>query len=342
MKRTHTLIAGYYGFGNAGDELILQALIERYRLQDPASPVIACSGNPDATRADFGIEAVNRWNFAALIARMLHAKRFVLGGGGLLQESSGPFNHLYYLTLLLLAKICGCRTETLGLGVDPVRYALNRWLTGWVFNHVVDRIVVRDKGSMRVLRSCVVDRTIECHPDLVFDLSIAERISENSTRVAIAVSDWSAQPGWDQDLAVFCQALQDRLGAEIDLIPFFPNEDAALATAVANQTRATLRVRNWSKPEDLTVWTAEYGLVIGMRFHALVLASKAKVPFIGWGQQPKVRQFCVDQGAPFWDFDRGWNLESVLRQIEDTWERRVAKPAKKVAPPNLVYSRRTH
>ena len=87
-------------------------------------------------------------------------------------------------------------------------------------------------------------------------------------------------------------------------------------------------MRVWEKPEDLISWIPDYGLVIGMRFHALVLATKANVAYVGWGNQSKVRQFCVDQSQPFWDFDRGWNAESVLRQIVDAWGRRAqaAKP----------------
>ena len=83
-----------------------------------------------------------------------------------------------------------------------------------------------------------------------------------------------------------------------------------------SQAKCELGLRVWGKPEDLMTWIPEYELVIGMRFHALVLATKAGVAYVGWGNQSKVRQFCVDQSQPYWDFDRGWNADSVLRQGE--------------------------
>jgi len=342
MKRHKTVFAGYYGFGNAGDELILKALIERIRRSDPASPQIALSQTPEQTSAHFGIEAVNRWNVFSCANAMLSAKRFILGGGGLLQESSGPFNHLYYLGLVVMAHVLGCRTETIGLGVDPVRHTYNRWMTGWVFNHLVDRIAVRDKASMRVLRSCGVDRAIEVQRDLVMELPVKQGQPQNADRIALCVMKWPGRIGWDQDLALFCEALQKKMGVAIDLFPFFPNEDRELSEAIASKTRATIKLRVWEKPEDLLECFSDYGLVISMRYHALVLAHLAGVPVVGWGQQAKVRQFCVDFTQPFWDFDRGWNVDTMLRQISDVWASRNRTEAAPAAKPNLVYSRKTH
>jgi polysaccharide pyruvyl transferase CsaB len=302
---------------------------------------VAFSHDSEATQRHFGIDAVNRWNIPSMLSRLLQAKRFVLGGGGLLQETSGPFNHLYYLFLVVLAKTLGCRTETVGLGVDPIRYAPNRWLTGWVFNHMVDRSVVREKGSMRVLRSCGVDRTIDCQPDLVFDLDVKAGNPLASNKLALVVTDWPTRLGWDQDLALLCEALVQSLGVEIDLIPFFPAEDKAITESLISKSRVNLRLRLWEKPEELLSVISEYGLVVSMRFHALALAAKAGVPFVGWGVQMKIRQFCVDQSQPFWDFDRGWNSDSVVRQIRDAWEHFRQKPTKPTTT-NLVYSRRTH
>lgn len=351
MKRQLIVIAGYYGFGNAGDELILRAMVERFRLQDPASPLVVLSADPAKTAAAFNVMAVNRWNPFAWMGVMFKAKLFVLGGGGLLQEATGSLNHLYYLSLVIAAKFLGAKTETVGLGIDPVRGVFNRWLTGRVFNYWLDRIQVRDKASMRVLRAAGVDRTIDVQPDLVTDLPIVSSKSDAS-RIAFALAPWRGRTGWDQDLALFCQELIQKLNAPIDLIPFFPEQDTPLAEKVIAQVRGELGLRVWGKPEDLLSWIPEYGMVIGMRFHALVLAAKAEVAYIGWGNQCKVRQFCVDNTQPFWDFDRGWNLESVLRQAVDVWGRRataakqrptgatVLVQTPKPSTTNLLYSTR--
>jgi len=353
MKRQAIIIAGYYGFGNAGDELILRALVERYRRQDPASPLIVFSASPEKTATAFNVQAVNRWNPFAWVGPMLKAKLFVLGGGGLLQESTGSMNHFYYLSLIHIAKFLGCKTETVGLGIDPIRGAFNRWLTGWTFNYSLDRIQVRDKASMRVLRASGVDRSVDIQPDLVFDLSVPQG-KPDATRIAFALAPWRGRTGWDQDLGFFCRELSQKLEIPIDLLPFFPEQDVPLAEKVRVQAKCELGLRIWEKPEDLLSWIPEYGLIIGMRFHALVLAAKANVAYVGWGNQCKVRQFCVDQTQPFWDFDRGWSSESVIRQIIDAWNRRAQATKPKSTGPtvlvqtgrpsstNVLYSARTH
>ena len=69
--------------GTPADELILRALVERFRLHDPASPLIVFSADPDETADAFNVVSVNRWNPFACAGAMLKAKLFVLGGGGL-------------------------------------------------------------------------------------------------------------------------------------------------------------------------------------------------------------------------------------------------------------------
>ena len=73
------MIAGYYGFGNAGDELLLRSLIDQFRNQDPQREVIVLSNNPDETSRHFSIRAVNRWKPWAWIGPFSQARRLLLG-----------------------------------------------------------------------------------------------------------------------------------------------------------------------------------------------------------------------------------------------------------------------
>lgn len=323
-KRQTIVIAGYYGAGNAGDELILKCLVDRFRRLDPAAPLVVLSANPDQTRAVTGVEAVSRWNPVAWIKPMLNAKTFILGGGGLLQESTSRLNHAYYLGLVLFARALGCATETVAIGVDPMRSVFNQMLTRFVFNHALDRIQVRDKGSLRLLRSFGVDRTIDVQPDVVWDRVIQPVEPAVPSRIAVIPTAWPARVGWDQDLALFCTQLSQRLQRPVDLIPFFPAQDNALALAVQRRAKVPVEIRAWKHPEDLLEWIPSYSLVVSMRYHGVLLAAKAGVPLVAWGNQPKVRQLCVENNYPLWDFDRGWALDNVLRHVMDAGQRPAA------------------
>ena len=95
-------------------------------------------------------------------------------------------------------------------------------------------------------------------------------------------------------------------------------------------------MRVWQQPEDLLAWIQEYDLVIGMRYHALVLAALAKKTFIGWGYQLKVRNLCRDFNQPMWTFERGWDGDAVFRQIGDAWKRRGILPERYREPLNRM------
>src|SRR5262249_18726553 len=51
-------VAGYYGFGNAGDELILHCIVEQLRALKPALEIAVASGNPESTSARHAVRAV--------------------------------------------------------------------------------------------------------------------------------------------------------------------------------------------------------------------------------------------------------------------------------------------
>jgi polysaccharide pyruvyl transferase CsaB len=322
------MIAGYYGFGNAGDELILRALIQELRASDPERTITVLSAAPSQTRTHFGVHAVDRRKPWCWIKPMSDCPTFILGGGGLLQESTGPWNPLYYLSLVWLAKLFGCRTQLRALGVDPLSRPFNRWWTRWTLEHAVDDISVRDRVSLEALRGIGVQAAIRREPDLVFQLAL-DASPSRSGRIALSVSNWRVRPRWADDLASLVDRLHSDLGAQVDLLVIFPAQDQLLNEQIAAKARREVRVLRWQEPEDLLAWIKEYELVVGMRYHALVLAASAGKPFIGWGSQRKVESLCKEHGQPFWPFEHGWDQETVFRQIAQTWGQR---------EPNIVYS----
>jgi polysaccharide pyruvyl transferase CsaB len=326
MKENLAIIAGYYGFDNAGDELILRSLVDQFRAQEPQWNLLVLSQNPSETARRFGVEALNRWSPVQWVGAFRRAKRFILGGGGLLQEATGPWNHAYYLTLLVLAKAFGCRTEVRAVGVDPVERRLNRWWTRFVFNHCVDHASVRDSDSQRALEAIGIVRPIFRTSDLIFQLPLPTASKPDPDRIAMAVAPWSARPGWEHDLANLADRVAEQLKVSVDLLVFFPAEDEALCERISALSSRHFRVRRWQQPEDLLKWVSEYQLIVGMRYHALALAALAERPFVGWGFQKKVWTLCRDFGQPVWSFERGWESEAVFRQIGEAWRHRDILP----------------
>ena len=327
-KRGAVVIAGYYGFGNAGDELILSTLVSRLQKEQPGRSLTVFTPRPERTAEDHGVKAVNRWKPWTWVRPLWEAECFILGGGGLLQESTGPWNHAYYLFLVFLAKCLGCRTEVRAIGVDPVGRGGNRIWTRWVFNLLVDYASVRDADSQRALEMIGVRTRLWKTPDPVFMLGRIRppAVPRNPPRIAWALSSWPQRPGWDHDVSFLMQRAARELGVANDLLVFFPEEDLEIARKISAATAPPAPVRTWERTDDLLTWIQDADMVIGMRYHALILAALAEKPFIGLGYQQKIRTLCRDFNQPMWTFERGWEAESVYRLVSDSWKRRQTLP----------------
>ena len=99
------LLSGYYGFGNVGDESVLQAIIQGLRDGNPDIKITVLSATPKITKELNGVNAIHRNNWLKIITRMLKTNVFISGGGTLFQNVTSTRSLYYYLSLILLAKI---------------------------------------------------------------------------------------------------------------------------------------------------------------------------------------------------------------------------------------------
>jgi polysaccharide pyruvyl transferase WcaK-like protein len=123
------VVAGYYGFGNLGDELILSALAKELRTVYPDPKIVVLSHDPAHTQAFHSLPAVSRWNPFAVFWQFLRADLFVLGGGGLIQDKTSHRSLLYYLSLVALARLLLRRVFLYRIGVESLNRSVSRVLT---------------------------------------------------------------------------------------------------------------------------------------------------------------------------------------------------------------------
>ena len=75
------LIAGYHGFGNCGDEAILRAMVTSFRRMADDIDIVALSNDPDFTKKEYNIEAVQRFKMKEVLSAVKKCDILVLGGG---------------------------------------------------------------------------------------------------------------------------------------------------------------------------------------------------------------------------------------------------------------------
>ena len=80
------VISGYYGFGNAGDEAMLAAILEAILEVVPEADITVISGNPRHTAEKHGVKAVGRFDVTGIFNAIKRCDLLISGGGSLLQD----------------------------------------------------------------------------------------------------------------------------------------------------------------------------------------------------------------------------------------------------------------
>ena len=110
--RDGVVICGAYGRGNAGDDAILEAILQEMRSIDPDMPITVLSKDPRSTRLTYRVRAVHRSNFLAWHTAMWNSRLYINGGGSLIQDVTSRRSLWFYLANIRAAKRAGTRGVT--------------------------------------------------------------------------------------------------------------------------------------------------------------------------------------------------------------------------------------
>lgn len=309
------VISGYYGYGNVGDEIILDNLVAWLRLRAGIEDITVLSADPGATSSRLCVRSVHRYSPMAVARAFLRSSLLVSGGGSLIQDRTSVRSALYYLSVLAVAKVLRRRVAVVGQGLGPINSRLVRTLVRAVFSRV-DYISLRDRGSVSLLRG-MGGRTkgIRLGADLAF-LALPSN-SDNCDSGAIGSrSVLFVVPGFgtrSADLewpALLARELERRLRGrhDLDVLAFQPADEHPIGWCDEIHPRVI-----GPDQADQVVKTAF--VVVSARFHGLVLAVRAGVPGIALGSDPKIRDFASEAGLPWVDP----NSMSKTELVEWVW-----------------------
>ena len=288
-----TIVVGYYGFGNSGDEALLLTLLQQ--LPEEVEPMVL-SNDPASTTALYGVEASDRWNLREIHRLFRSADAFIWGGGSLMQDSSSWRNPMYYGGLMCWAQLYGLKTIAWGQGIGPLQRGWTRWLT----RHCLRRcraVSVRDEASSQLLKDWGISHDLA--PDPVWSLEAVD-YQPDWTTPAIAVVLRHHPLLTPARLAVIQRALdvfQAQTGAQLLLMPF-QETDVDLAQSLQRMCSASSRMVRIEDPRQLQSAFGSVKLAIAMRLHGLILAAAAGIPVFGLSYDPKVTQLMKAENIP--------------------------------------------
>jgi polysaccharide pyruvyl transferase CsaB len=299
------LLSGYYGFGNLGDEALLEVIVEQLRGRFPSVQVEVLSATPQTTAAALRVAAAPRWEWRAVRAAIARAEVVLSGGGGLLQNTTSLRSLLYYAAILREAIRAKRKTMVFAQSIGPLdrwgRFIVRRFCRG------LDRATVRDQRSLALLHALLPSTPIERTADPVFlydlpaesiDLSADGLGAESGPYAIVNVRKIAAFRDGAAIVARAADRLAERHGIRVAFLSLAGAGDAAVATNVIRACKSNpVLLPECSLPKAAAILRGA-SVVIGMRLHALVLAARYAVPFLAIPYDPKVSALCEDLDYP--------------------------------------------
>jgi polysaccharide pyruvyl transferase CsaB len=314
MRRYRVALAGYYGFGNLGDELLAKASIAALlRRGVERERIVILSNDPGDSRRRFGVETVNRWNRGQVLKILRQSETFLLGGGGLFQDVTSLRSCVYYWGLVRSASLTGAVPWALGQSVGPFATSWGRRLARGALRRC--RVVqVRDKASLSLCENWGLPA--ELGHDLVFSLGGALRAIESGGEGAI--------PPLLVNLRPVGKASNDLPGRFAEAVGAYTRAPAGEGARSSLTSSPIVGVALSDDDERLMRRLADRGLLeltrvervttlsdaarvfrgakaaAGMRLHFAVLAAMAGVPLVVVPYDTKVEAFASCFGVPLW------------------------------------------
>ena len=308
--RCGVIICGAYGMGNAGDDAILEAIVDEMRGIDPFIPITALSRRPAETRVKYAVHSVHMFNFPAFHRVMRETKLYLSGGGSLIQNVTSRRSLWYYLYTISAAKRRGNAVMMYGCGIGPITDRRDEGLVRRVLNKNVDVITLREGFSLTELHKLGVTEPkliVSSDPALSLSPAPADRVAEalrgfglapEGKYVAFAVRNWE---GFEEKAGIFAAAA-DYAAEKLGLTPVFillnHEEDGQATEAVHALMRAEAACISAPMDPALTIGVlSRMRAVVSMRLHGLIFAASQGVPVVGVSYDPKVTAFLDSVGS---------------------------------------------
>lgn len=321
----HIAVSGYYGFDNFGDEAILNVLTKE--LKKNGHYVTVFSKNPAKTGFNLGVNSVYTFDFKNLIKTLKNADVLISGGGSLLQDATSLKSLFYYLFVIFIAQVFKKDVIIFAQGIGPINNILGKICTK-ILLRKCKYITVRDEKSLFRLRGWCLNPYLVSDP--VWNLETKEYAPMN--RVGVQLRSWKGLSQKylfalarqvnanfsDREICIY--SFQDTL--DLDLCKHF---DAQLK--LVNPQIKTKLVNALSIGDTVESFS-HLDYLIGMRYHACLLALKYGIPTLALSYDEKVEKIAQRFNLPCSFLDENEDLEVMFESLKSLQQREILDKAK--------------
>lgn len=307
------VIAGNYGVGNLGDEMILKGLLQTLRNAVPFAELAVLSGNPEETTDKHSVKSTKKFpaGFRSLSKMILSFQKgpskivkecdyFILGGGGLFGGLKKQANIIWGIQAMM-AYFYKKPVIMYGQSVGNLK--------GWLVKQIVKNlfkkattIILRDQKSKdRLLTLGISEEKIHVFPDLAFRFQTQNISKEKQKKIIVALREMKGlKPKFKEAIAEFLNWLINENKWQVSFINF--QKGVGSDNTLHEEVRAMIVDKRHVEiihEQDISNTLqnfAEAEMVLGMRLHSIVSAIKTKTPFIAISYAPKVKDLLANTG----------------------------------------------
>ena len=306
-----SVILGYHGFGNLGDDLLLSDMVQSIERFDPMSAVTVISHKAKKTKEDHAVSARSRKNFLGVILSLGLAKRLYVGGGTLLQKETSKRSFYYYACLIALAKRFGKQVVYYANGLGDFNEKEQPTVAKLLQGKCV--VILRDKVSYEFAQKLVATMPQRQKPYLALAADSAfllpsllkeERKSLlnlhglpcDTPYFVLALSGREPNASLDEGILSLMQ-MANELGFRPVFLVMQPTVDnrraKSLASRYERQSAQKPLILSLS-PQGALALVEEAAFLVTSRFHPLVFAALGGKPAICLSQSEKTKRLAEE------------------------------------------------
>ncbi len=302
--REKVVICGSYGKGNAGDDAILEAIVQEIRAIAPQRTICVMSRRPKETKVVYRTGAIYTFNVFKVQKLFRKAALYINGGGSLMQDVTSTRSLWYYCYTLWAAKRQGCKVMMYGCGIGPINRRLNRRMASRVIDQAVDKITLRDDISREELKRMGVtkpDIRVSADPTIILNpapreiVNLAlerEGIRADGRYIGFGLRNWKGLDTALPQIAAAATYAYEKHGLTPVFVPIEYPSDLIPAERVGALLKCPWYAVRTRHPMETTIGIlARMETVVGIRLHALMFSAGQGVPVVGLSYDIKVDGF---------------------------------------------------
>lgn len=306
MKKSQSIVFGYFGRDNYGDEIMLEEFLKIHKENK-----LILVANKLKYKSTKTTTYLPHNNTVLRLYSMLKSKTFIWLGGTCLYSNKGLFS--LFLNVLI-AKLCFNKVVFLGIGIGEITKKIDYYLIQAVL-FFSDSIYFRDTMSLETAKNIHFSSKYYIIPDLVnlHEVSIDKKVSKNL--IINITKDYDCS--YFENIREIVEKVNDRV-EEIVLLPAELGQegDIRVLKEIHMKYKSIFPKMRLSYPHNVRQINTELlqaKFYIGMRLHLLFVCDLMKIPSIGINYSPKIMHYNNEVGG---SIKRIFKDDSKINSVE--------------------------